>query len=81
MDGGARWRLAGLAVGAGLAFALSRTYLFDFAAPALALSLALGMLVGGAVTARPPHPPGAAACGRAGSTSTSRPEPGSAPWR
>lgn len=60
MDGGARWRLAGLAVGAGLAFALTRTYLFDFAAPALALSLALGMLVGVAVTGRPPHPPGAA---------------------
>lgn len=60
MDGGSRLRLAGLTVGAGLAFALTRMYLFDFAAPALALSVALGVLAGGAVTARPPHLPGVA---------------------
>jgi hypothetical protein len=43
----------GIAVGVGTAFALTRTYLWDFAPIALTLCLALGVLAGVAVTPRP----------------------------
>jgi hypothetical protein len=53
MDSGARCRAAGIALGAGAAFALTRTYLFGFAPVILALCLAAGVLAGAAVAPRP----------------------------
>lgn len=41
-----RCRITGLAVGAGLAFGLAHTYLFDLAPVVLALTFALGVLAG-----------------------------------
>ncbi len=45
--------MTGLAIGAGLGFALTRTYLFDLAPVVLALAMVVGTLAGEAVTARP----------------------------
>jgi hypothetical protein len=45
--------MTGLAIGAGLGFALTRTYLFDLAPAVLALAVLVGMLAGEALTARP----------------------------
>jgi hypothetical protein len=53
MTAGGRCRMTGLAVGAGLGFALARTYLFDLAPVVLALAVVVGMLAGEAVTPRP----------------------------
>jgi hypothetical protein len=54
MDTAARCRALGLALGAGTGFALTRTYLFDFAPVVLALCLSIGVLAGEAVSRRPP---------------------------
>ena len=61
MDSASRCRLGGLAIGAGLGFAMAHTYLFNLAPVALAVSTLLGMLIGTAVTPRPLRQPGAAA--------------------
>ncbi|MFI1995438.1 hypothetical protein [Actinoplanes sp. NPDC020271] len=53
MDTAARCRALGLALGAGTGFALTRTYLFDFAPVVLALCLSIGVLAGEAVSRRP----------------------------
>ncbi|MFJ8686550.1 hypothetical protein [Micromonospora wenchangensis] len=53
-------RLTGLAVGAGLSFALARTYLFDLAPAVLALAVVIGLLAGEATTLRPARTRGAA---------------------
>ncbi|WP_027344342.1 hypothetical protein [Hamadaea tsunoensis] len=53
-------RLAGLVVGTGLAFAMTRTYLFDLAPVALAAAVAAGLLAGEAVTPRPARARGVA---------------------
>lgn len=53
MDTAARCRALGLALGAGIGFALTRTYLFDFAPIVLALCLSIGVLAGEAVSRRP----------------------------
>ncbi|BCJ46830.1 hypothetical protein GCM10010168_36480 [Actinoplanes ianthinogenes] len=55
-----RCRAAGLAVGAGLGFAVSRSWLFDYAPVILALAVVIGMLAGEAVTPRPAREPGGA---------------------
>ncbi|MEU1606443.1 hypothetical protein [Micromonospora matsumotoense] len=52
MIAGGLYRMAGLAVGVGTAFALTRTYLFDLAPVALVLAVLLGALAGEAVTPR-----------------------------
>jgi len=57
---GGRCRLAGLAAGSGVAFALTRTYLFDLAPVVLALAVVIGMLAGEAVTPRPARSRGTA---------------------
>ncbi|NJC69095.1 hypothetical protein HC031_05065 [Planosporangium thailandense] len=57
---GGRWRMAGFAVGTGVAFTLTRTYLFDLAPVALALAVSLGVLVGEVVTPRPARARGTA---------------------
>jgi hypothetical protein len=49
-----------MAIGAGCAFALTRTYLFDLAPIALVLAVLLGVLAGEAVTPRLAHGHGAA---------------------
>jgi hypothetical protein len=49
----ARCRALGLALGAGIGFALTRTYLFDFAPVVLALCLIVGVLAGEVVSRRP----------------------------
>lgn len=46
-------RAVGLAVGTGVGFALTRTYLFDLAPVALAVAVMIGMLAGEALTPRP----------------------------
>jgi amino acid transporter len=53
-------RLTGLAVGTGVAFALTRTYLFDLAPAVLALAVVIGLLAGEATTLRPARTRGAA---------------------
>src|SRR3954471_17575733 len=53
MTAGGACRMTGLAIGAGLGFALTRTYLFDLAPAVLALAVLVGMLAGEALTARP----------------------------
>ena len=61
MDSSSRCRLGGLAIGAGLGFAMAHTYLFNLAPVVLAASTLLGMLIGAAVTPKPLRQPGAAA--------------------
>ncbi|MEU7957197.1 hypothetical protein [Micromonospora humida] len=53
MTTGGRYRMVGMAVGVGTAFALTRTYLFDLAPIALVLATLLGALASEAVTPRP----------------------------
>lgn len=54
MDTAGRCRALGFGLGAGTGFALTRTYLFDFAPVVLALCLGIGVLAGEAVSRRPP---------------------------
>jgi hypothetical protein len=61
MTAGGRCRLTGFAAGTGLAFALTRTYLFDLAPAVLALAVVIGMLAGETVTPRPARRRGTAA--------------------
>jgi hypothetical protein len=60
MTPGGWCRLGGLAVGTGLSFALTRTYLFDLAPAVLALAVVIGLLAGEATTPRPARTRGAA---------------------
>jgi hypothetical protein len=53
MDTAGRCRALGLGLEAGTGFALTRTYLFDFAPVVLALCLGIGVLAGEAVSRRP----------------------------